>query len=156
MTFRGELRVEAPAQEVWDFLLDLEKVAGCVPGLQEAFRGRDGEYRLVVKTKVGFVSVTVNLHGRILEAHPPRMVRSEFKGADSRFGGGLTQVNTLELVELGPSKTEVRYSTDVAFLGALGKLGGRMMKAKASELITEFNGALKARIEATAQHHRSR
>jgi len=156
MTFQGELHVEAPAQEVWNFLLDLEKLSGCVPGLQEAYKERDGEYRLVVKTRVGFLTATVDLRGRILESHPPRMVRTEFKGADSRLGSSLTQINTLELVELGPRKTQVRYSTDVAFLGALGKLGGRMVKAKASEIIKQFNGTLKARIEAIAQHHRAR
>ena len=156
MTFEGELHVEAPAQEVWNFLLDLEKVAGCVPGLQEARKDNDGGYRLVVKTRVGFVTATVNLQGRILESHPPKMVKSEFRGADKKFGSSLTQVNTLELVELGPSKTEVRYSSDVAFLGALGMLGGRIMRAKASEIIKEFNGALKQRIEATAQRRRER
>jgi len=156
MTFQGELHVEAPAQEVWDFLLDLEKLSGCVPGLQEAYRERDGEYRLIVKTRVGFLTATVDLRGRILESHPPKMVRTEFKGADSKLGSSLTQINTLELVELGPWKTQVRYSTDVAFLGALGKLGGRVVKAKASEIIKQFNGTLKARIEATAQHHRGR
>lgn len=156
MTFEGELHVEAPAQEVWDFLLDLEKVAGCVPGLQEARKDEEGCYRLVVKTKVGFITATVNLRGRILESHPPKMVRSEFRGMDKKLGSSLTQVNTLELVELGPSKTGVRYSSDVAFLGTLAMLGRRLMKAKASEIIEEFNGALKARIEATANGQRDR
>lgn len=149
MLFAGGFRVEAPAQKVWDFLLDLEKVSGCVPGLENAGMDEAGGYWLVVRTKVGFLTATVHLQVRILESDPPRMLKSEFKGMDKKLGSTLRQINTLELAELGPSTTEIRYASDVSFLGKLGTLGRPIIKAKASQVMKEFSGALKEKIEGT-------
>lgn len=149
MLFEGEFRVEAPVHEVWNFLLDLEKVAGCVPGLEKAGMDEDGGFWLVVKAKVGFLTATVHLQVRILESDPPRMLKSEFKGVDKKLGSSLKQINSLELAELGPSTTEVRYASDVSFLGKLGTLGRPIIKAKASQVMKEFTTALKERVEGT-------
>jgi uncharacterized protein len=152
MIFEGVFQVSAPRQQVWDFLLDIKRVSECVPGAEDVREESDGQYSLVVKSKVAFLTASVKLRVSILEADPPSILKSVFQGADSRLGSTMKQSNIMELVELGPATTEVRYRSDVSFMGKLGTLGRPLIQAKANQLMKEFSLTVRSRIESSTSN----
>lgn len=147
MIFEGSFEVNAPRQLVWDFLLDVERVAKCVPGLEQVEQESETEYRLLVTQKVAFLKVSLNLKALITESAPPVRIESLFQGTDGKIGASVKQKNTMELLELAPSQTEVRYMSDVSFLGKLGTLGRPIIKAKANQIMSEFAEAVRSHVE---------
>ena len=52
MKIEDEFRVDVPVEEAWKVLLDVERIAPCMPGAQlQEIEG--DEYRGIVKVKVG-------------------------------------------------------------------------------------------------------
>src|SRR3954470_24285694 len=58
MEFQNEFDVKAPLDQVWDAVLDLERVAPTVPGAQVLERTSDDAYKVGIKVKVGPMSMT--------------------------------------------------------------------------------------------------
>ena len=147
MIIEGSFEIYAPRGQVWAFLLDVGSVAECVPGVEKVEQVSEVEYALLVKQKVAFLAVSLNIKAIITEAAPPVRIESLFQGTDGKVGTTIKQKNSLELVELSPSRTEVRYKSDISFLGKLGTLGRPIIKAKANQIMDEFGKAIRARVE---------
>ena len=57
----------APLDEVWNAVLDVERVAPCVPGAEVLERSGDDAYKVAIKVKVGPVSMRYQGEVEILE-----------------------------------------------------------------------------------------
>ena len=58
MKFENAFAVAAPIDEVYAALLDVERVAPCVPGAQVLERTGEDAYNVGIKVKVGPMSMT--------------------------------------------------------------------------------------------------
>ena len=121
----------------------------CVPGVEQVVVESDATYSVRVKTKVGFLSATFNLGVKIMEAEEPVRLISVFEGKDSKIASRLKQVNTMELVDVSPTQTEMRYKSEVTLMGKLATLGRSVVKGKAKQMMKEFSQKLKMEIEKT-------
>ena len=67
MEITDQFRVDVPIDEAWRILLDIERIAPCMPGaqLQEV---EGDEYRGIVKVKVGPITAQYKGVARIVEA----------------------------------------------------------------------------------------
>src|SRR5260370_40436430 len=67
MKLENEFRVDVPVDEAWRVLLDVERIAPCMPGaqLQEV---EGDEYRGIVKVKVGPITAQYKGVARITES----------------------------------------------------------------------------------------
>ena len=63
MEFENSFTVTAPIDEVFDALLDVERIAPCMPGAQVLERSSDDAYKVGIKVKVG--PVTMNYRGNV-------------------------------------------------------------------------------------------
>src|SRR5215218_8918647 len=72
MQFVNEFDVAAPIDEVWDALLDVERVAPCVPGAEVMERTGDDAYKVGIKVKVGPMSMTYRGQVQIVERDADR------------------------------------------------------------------------------------
>ena len=147
MIFEDQFLIEAPRPAVWAYIWDPEKMSRCVPGVEQVVAESDDSYSVRVKTKVGFLSATFNLGVKIMEAEEPVRLMSVFEGKDSKIASRLKQINTMELVEVSPTQTEMRYHTEVTLMGKLATLGRSVIKGKARQMMKEFSQKLKAEIE---------
>jgi carbon monoxide dehydrogenase subunit G len=109
----------------------------------------DDTYSVRVKTRVGFLSATFNLAVKIMEAEEPVRLMSVFEGKDSKIASRLKQVNTMELVDVSATRTEIRYKSEVTLMGKLATLGRSVIKGKAKQMMKEFSQKLKMEIEKT-------
>src|SRR5262245_32767437 len=133
--FEEEFTVSAAPDAVWDFLLDPQRVAPCLPGCEGVELENATTYRVRLTVKVGFLSTTQNLRVEIVESDRPRHLVSLARGEDRK------------LAPAAANATLVRYRSDVRVLGRLGSVGDAVMKVKAKQLAGAFAANVRAAIE---------
>jgi carbon monoxide dehydrogenase subunit G len=149
MKLEHSFAVSAPIEQVWAALIDLEKVAPCLPGA--AITGHDdgGTYHGTFQVKLG--PTTANYRGTIriesadAATHTATLAA---KGSDKRGQGGATAtiVNSLHEVEGG---TRVDAVTDFTITGRLASFGrGGMIKDISNRLLRDFASCLQQRLAA--------
>src|SRR5262249_21451646 len=145
--FEEEFTVGAAPDAVWDFLLDPERVAPCLPGCESVEIEDATTYRVRLTVKVGFLSTTQRLKVEIVEADRPRHLVSLARGEDRKLASQVEVRNTLDLAA---AATLVRYRSEVRVLGRLGSVGDAVIKVKAKQLAGDFAANVRAAIERPA------
>src|SRR6476620_4001790 len=67
MKFENTFAVDAPIDEVYTTLLDVERVAPCVPGAEVLEKSGDDAYTVAIKVRVGPISMTYKGNVEIVE-----------------------------------------------------------------------------------------
>src|ERR1700716_1002845 len=118
MKLEQSFDVGAPLEQVWNALIDVERVAPCLPGAQVTGRNEDGTYNGSFSVKIGPISAsyTGKLHMESIDeaAHKATM---RANGTDKRGQGGAkaTIVSTLSPIDGGG--TRVGVVTDYSITG---------------------------------------
>lgn len=135
----GETEVPAPPQEVWDILLDPDKMANVIPGCHELEQVGDNHYKAVVSLGVGPVKGRFDADIRLTDLDEPN--KATLMGTAS---GPLGASEGVGFVTLEPTDggTKVNYSYQVALSGKVAAVGGRMVRGAARALIGQFFRAL--------------
>jgi carbon monoxide dehydrogenase subunit G len=147
MLIEQTFSVKAPIKKVWDFLLDANQLASCVPGCEGAEALDEKTYLTTVKAKVGPISARFKIRLTIIEKDPPHRLLTTGKGEDSTMASSLISKNEIRLHCVSEGETEIHYRSDVSVLGTLGKFGEGIMRKKANEIGEQFVLALRTKIE---------
>jgi uncharacterized protein len=149
MKLSNEFHVPVPVDRAWAVLLDVERVAPCMPGATlTAFDG--GSFAGTVKVKLGPVSLTYAGKGSfVTRDFVERRVVIEASGKDSRGTGTAAATVTAELSPDGDG-TRVRVGTELHITGAAAQLGRGMVDQVAGRLIAQFGDCLASTISAEA------
>jgi carbon monoxide dehydrogenase subunit G len=147
MLIEGKFTLQAPIQEVWDFLFEPETLASCIPGAEKIEAIDDKTYESVVKQKVGPISVRFKFTTTLTEIDPPRHLKAVGRGEDTGKAGTFTQKTTVNLTEISEDSVEVSYSSNVSLVGRLATFGERIMRAKAKEVGEEITKNLEERLK---------
>ena len=131
----GTAMVPASPQEIWDFLLDPDKLATVLPGCNALKRTAENAYRADVTMGVGPVKgrFTANVRLSDMKAPEALTLSGSLLGAlgSSRGGGDITLTPT-------ESGTELAYTYDVHVSGKVAAVGGRMMDGAARSIVGRF------------------
>jgi len=146
MLIEEKFVVKAAPQQVWDFVLDPEKLSSCVPGCEKMELIGENTYLSVVKAKVGSVSVRFSFTTTLTEVEPLRHLNMSGSGEDLNKAGVFSQETVVDLKEISAGETEVSYRSDLNIGGKLATFGDRVMRAKAKEVGEEFARALTAKL----------
>jgi uncharacterized protein len=135
-------RVEVPVEEAWKVLLDLERIAPCLPGAQLTEVEGD-EYRGTVKIKVGPITAQYKGVAKIEEADEAnRKVVLQAEGRDTRGQGNASATVVATLVGDGDGTT-VNIDTDLNITGKVAQFGRGVMADVSSKLLGQFADNLK-------------
>ena len=145
--FEEVFTVAAPIRTVWEFLLDADRVAPCMPGCEKVERIDADNFFVTVKARVGIIAADVKMRVTMTEKRPPSHLSSVAEGKETNLGSAVKMKNTLDLREVSPDETEVRYRSEVSVLGRLGTLGFSVMKGKVKQQGEAFANNVKARLE---------
>jgi len=140
--------VKAPVDAVWQTLLDLDRLATCVPGVERVEVLEPTRFVVHVAVKVGIVSARFALKVTLVETRPPHYLRSETVGEETGMASSLRQSTELTLEPVGPAETRLAVRTDVDVFGRLGTFGHGVIKAKADRMWQEFAANLAAKVAA--------
>jgi hypothetical protein len=150
MLIEGKFTMKAPIQKVWDFLLEPETLASCIPGAEQMEAIDDKTYESVVKQRVGPISVKFKFTTTLTEMVPPKYVKAVGKGAAMGGMGTFTHEMTVNLAEISKDEVEISYKANISIVGRLATFGERIMRAKADkvgeELTRNLQEKLKSRI----------
>jgi len=145
MKIAHEFTVNAPIDQSWALLSDLEQVAPLMPGAQLV--GREGdEFLGKVKVKVGPVTSEFNGKARFLERDEAQhRALIDGRGKEARGTGNAAAVVTLQLHEAG-DHTRVTVDTDLKVVGKLAQFGSGMLQQVSEKLLGQFVDALEAKL----------
>lgn len=139
MKLEQSFEVAAPIDDVWAALIDVERVAPCLPGAQITDAGDDGTYRGTFQVKLGPTTAAYNgeLHMEDID-EDARVVVMKASGQDKRGQGSARATITSRLVEADGS-TRVDSVTDLTITGRLARFGrGGMIKDVSNRLLRDF------------------
>ena len=130
-------RVDLPVEETWRVLLDIERIAPCLPGAQlQEIAGE--EFRGVVKVKVGPITAqykgAAHFESRDDATHTAVIVGS---GRDTRGQGNASATITMTLRPDGTG-TAVTVSTDLSVTGKVAQFGRGVMADVSAKLLAQF------------------
>lgn len=149
MEFDNTLEVPLPPDEAWTVLLDIQRIATCIPGaeLTEVVDARTYKGRVAVR--IGPVAMSLTGQARLEEIDPAnRKARVKAQGADPKGRGSTDSVIDFRL-EPSANGTRILIHSDVKLAGSIAQYGrgSGMIQSVASQLIAQFGSALKAQIE---------
>ena len=151
MRIDNEFVVQASIEQVWKHLLDVERIAPCMPGAQLTEVVDDHTWKGKTTIKVGPVSLafagTVVLEERDDEAH---RVKLNAKGMEQRGKGAASASVVSRLEEVGDG-TKVSIESDLTISGAAAQYGRGMIQDITQRLTGEFAKCLEAGMAATPQ-----
>jgi uncharacterized protein len=151
MGFRIEERfvVRAPADAVFAYLVDPQRVVTCLPGAALTEVADPRTFHGTCKVKVGAIVVGYRGTVRLTEVDEAgRAVRMSAEGRESQGAGAARMSMASAVVDRGDGETEVTVTADVDVAGRIVQLGRGMIEQVAHQLFLQFAGSVRAALEA--------
>jgi len=142
MIFDGKIDLGVPAQEAWDFLIDINKFSTCLPGIDEVKQIDDKTFDGIISATVGPISGKFTFRSTIVESRPPDQMVVRTEGTDSVTKSTLNADMTVDLRKVAENKTEMDYRADIKIKGRLAILGDMVLRATATLILQEFTRRL--------------
>ena len=143
--------VRAPAAGVWEFLIDPQRVARCLPGASITGKLDEKTYSGAMTVKVGPVSSSYK--GKVVfERLDPATRTAEIvaTGTDVKGRGGADLRLTSTVKELAPGETQVTAVSLVNITGILAQMGRGMIQDVSDQMFQVFSQRMRAELEAAA------
>jgi uncharacterized protein len=152
MKLEHSFQVAAPLDRVWEALVDVERVAPCLPGAEITEAGEDGAYRGTFSVRLG--PTTAAYRGELAmeevdaDAHRAVMRAS---GQDKR-GQGSAKATIVSTMREEGGATTVDVETDFTITGRLARFGrGGMIEDVSNRLLRDFSECLQKKIEGSEE-----
>ena len=150
MKFENAFVVQAPIDEVYAALLDVERVAPCMPGAEVVEKTGDDAYKVAIKVKVGPMSMTYKGDVQIVERDDAAKTATlRAKAKESRGQGTADAHVHMALAEEGDG-THATLETDVALGGRVAAMGRGVIADVSARLVQTFAGNLAEMLEGDA------
>lgn len=151
MQIQNSFAVPVDAATAWRLLLDVPRMARCMPGATLTEARDDRSYAGNVVVKLGPVRLTFAGEARITELdEATRRAKVEAKGSDTKGRGSAQAKLDFALVADGGT-TRVDATTDLQLTGSVAQYGrgAALIKEVANQLVGEFAGNLAREIAAS-------
>lgn len=143
MQIENEFTVPAPIDEVWLHLLDVERVAPCMPGAELTESVDEITWKGKVNMRLGPVSLSfagvVTMEDRDDAAH---RVVLRAKGMEQK-GKGAANASVTSWLETGENETTVKMVADVQLTGSVAQLSRGLLPEVSRKLTREFAECLR-------------
>ena len=140
--------VAAPPSRVWEFLIDIQRVAKCLPGAAIGDKLDDKTYAGTITVKVGPISSSYK--GKVVfERLDPATRTAEVvaTGQDTKGRGSADLRMTSTLREVSPGQTEVTAASKVNITGILAQMGRGMIQDVSDQMFQIFSQRMRAELE---------
>jgi uncharacterized protein len=137
--FSQTAQIPVAREPLWNFLMDVPKVAKSLPGVESVSKLDDTTYEGALTVRVG--PIKLNLQGKIILEEQNKTawraaLRAEAK--DRMAAGAVNGKTTMSLKEINANLTELAVDTDVNILGKIGEFGQPIIRKKADSMLKEF------------------
>jgi carbon monoxide dehydrogenase subunit G len=144
MEFENTFDVDAPIETVWATLLDVERVAPCVPGAEVLERVSDDAYKVAIKVRVGPMSMQYRGDIEIVDSDPATHVANmRAKARESRGQGNADADVRMQLTE-EDGRTHGTIHTNVQLSGRVAAMGRGIIADVSGRIVDQFSENLAA------------
>ncbi|MEV6877990.1 SRPBCC family protein [Amycolatopsis sp. NPDC051128] len=145
MRLDHEFTVPAPIGEVWQAVVDPERVAPCMPGATLT-KVEGDRFSGTVKVKLGPISLLYKGNGEFVEKDDAaHKVTIKASGKDARGAGTAAATVTLTLTET-ESGTRGAVATDLAITGKPAQFGRGLISEVGGKILDTFAGCLSGKL----------
>jgi carbon monoxide dehydrogenase subunit G len=146
--FDNSFEVPLPPAEAWAVLMDIQRIAPCMPGAELTAIVDDKTYKGKIAVRLGPVSLSFGglvVFEEIDDVNHRARVKAQ--GSDAKGRGGANASATFRLEPAGAG-SKVLVHTDLALSGAVAQYGRGvgMIQATAAQIMTQFANNLKAQL----------
>ena len=148
MEFDNSFEVPLPPAQAWPVLMDIKRIAPCMPGAQLTEVIDDTTYKGNISVRLGPVALTFAGTVKFEEIdNDNHKARVRAQGTDAK-GRGAAQAMAAFRLEPAAGGCKVLVHTDLSLSGAVAQYGRGvgMIQATAAALIGQFANNLKAEI----------
>jgi carbon monoxide dehydrogenase subunit G len=146
MRFEGKVRVQAPRQQVWDYLTDAEKVSRAAPGLEKLEVVEPGKkFRVTTAIGLGTVKARFTSDVEWTNLDPPNQAGMKAHGMAP--GSAVDATSAMQLSDGPEGATDLAWSADVTISGLIAGLAARMMGGVTQRLTAAFFDSVRKDIE---------
>ena len=147
MEFNFSSEISTPRDVIWAVLIDVRRVAACIPGCEEVVELlRLSHYTAVLKQKLGPFRLEVPAEIHVEDICEYKHIRLNASGRD-KFTGTTFAVKFAVLLEgANDSETTLTFDAALNVAGRLASLGYPVIRKQAEKNFTEFNERLRAEI----------
>jgi hypothetical protein len=151
MRIENSFTVDQPVDPLWAYLLDVERIAPCMPGAELTEHVDDTTWK--GKLNVAFGPVKLSFAGSVAmqerddEAH---RVTLSAKGMEAKGKGAATANVTSWLEPVDATSTTVHMQADITLTGAAAQLSRGLLPEISKQLTQQFADCLQASMAAQA------
>jgi carbon monoxide dehydrogenase subunit G len=146
MKLENSFTVAAPIDDTWRTLLDIGRVAKCLPGAQIEPGDEDGVYRGAMKVKLGPMTVDYRGTARLQDVDEDTHTASIAVQAREAKGQGTAAAVIRNQLESQNGGTRVVAVTDLKITGRQAQFGRGIMEDVATTMMGEFAKRLESEI----------
>jgi carbon monoxide dehydrogenase subunit G len=138
MEFDNSFTVQKPLDEVWDTMIDLERVVPCVPGARVLEKTGDRAVNAEVQIKLGAMSMNYSGPAEIVEQDDS--THRAVMNARAKEAGGQGNADAMVTMKLSGSDgaTEVSLHSQINVTGKAAQMGEGVIVAVTEGMIKEF------------------
>lgn len=140
LTGKGEARVPAEPQAIWDILMDADQLAAIIPGAHDVRKLSPTRFLADVTLGVGPVKGRYRVEVSLSDLDPPHGATLSGKASGALGAGEGT--GHVTLTPEGAGTTLIAYSYEAALGGKVASVGGRLLDGAARIVIGQFFTAL--------------
>lgn len=147
MQIENRFQVAAPPDTVFGFLLDVNRVVGCMPGAELSEVVDDSTFKGRVKIKVGPITVSYNGTAHIAERDDAARRAVLVASGRETTGPGSANATATMTVEPDGAASTVVFATEYTVAGRVANFGRGVMEDVSRRLVGQMAECIKAQLE---------
>src|SRR6266705_7057632 len=149
MQLENSFTVSAPPDQVFEYLLDVNKIVGCVPGAELTEVVDQSTFKGKVKVKVGPITVAYSGTARISERNETDRTATLTAEGRETTGPGSARATAQMSVQTAGEGSLVRIVTEYHIAGRVAQFGRGVMEDVSKRLINDMANCIQANLEGT-------
>jgi carbon monoxide dehydrogenase subunit G len=138
MDFQNEFDVEAPIDEVYSAMLDLERVAPAMPGAEVLEKTDDDHYKVAIKVKVGPISMQYKGDVTVVDKNPEaHSAKLKVQAREAR-GQGTASADVDMKLDERDGGTHGQMTANVQLAGRAAAMGRGVIQDVSAKLVDQF------------------
>lgn len=138
MQFENEFAIEAPEDEVWAALMDIERVAPCMPGAKVTEKRSDSSFAATIKVKLGPVTMNYAADLEVEDRNDAEHTAKMTVAATETRGQGNAEAEVAMSATGEDAGTRVRIVTDLNLTGRAASMGQSLIADVSAMLVDRF------------------
>jgi len=147
MQLENSFQVSAHPDQVFEYLLDINKVVGCVPGAELSEVVDQSTFKGKVKVKVGPITVAYSGTARISERNDAERLATLTAEGRETTGPGSARATAQMHVQTAGEGSLVRITTEYHVAGRVAQFGRGVMEDVSKRLVNDMARCIQANLE---------